>query len=170
MEKRLSPTVKKSKNRNNQRNEQAKPKAKTGHIDFPFLLLVLVILVIGLISLFSASHPYAYYYRADSYEFIYKQVIFAALGIPVMLVASRVDYRIYEKLAWLMTVGTIVLLCAVFFFDKIKGARRWVRLGNFSFQPSEIAKFTLVVVFAMLTKVNEHRIREIKTLLPFLLI
>ena len=68
--------------------------------DMPFFILLMLVLVVGLISLFSASYAYAYYwYEQDSYYFIKRQLFFAVLGVGIMLLVSVVDYHVLHRLA-----------------------------------------------------------------------
>lgn len=142
-----------------------------GHIDFPFFILLLLLLIIGLVSLFSASHPYAYYYReTDSFYFIYKQVIFAASGLMGLFIASNFDFRHFQRITWLMLGGTILLLVLVLALGKRGEANRWLNIGSFTLQPSEVAKFTIVAVFASMIYREEGKLRTLKGLVPYVAI
>ena len=82
--------------------------------DMPFLIIVMLILVVGLISLFSASHAYSYYWNdGDSFYFIKRQLIFAVLGVVAMLVASTVDYHIFHHLAIPLMLLSFIFLGVV---------------------------------------------------------
>jgi cell division protein FtsW len=77
-----------------------------------------------------------------------------------MFVASRVDYHIFadRRVVYLLAAGCLVLLAAVFVFPRINGARRWIRLGGFSFQPSELAKIVFPVFLAYFLTKNQERV------------
>ncbi|MGG6774732.1 UNVERIFIED_CONTAM: FtsW/RodA/SpoVE family cell cycle protein, partial [Salmonella enterica subsp. enterica serovar Weltevreden] len=79
-----------------------------------------------------------------------KQITFTVAGIAAMWVVSRFDYRIIERPAFVygLLLLTVVLLCLVYAFPEINGARRWIRAGGFSLQPSELAKISLPVFLA----------------------
>jgi len=142
---------------------------KAGSIDLTFLILVVLLLSIGLVMLFSASYPFAYYHRGgNSFAFISNQIVFAIAGVILMLMISTVNYKILNKIAWPLYLVTLPLLAAVFIFPPINGARRWIHLGFTNFQPSEIAKFTLVVIFSHLIVKNYDRMKTFRYgILPF---
>src|SRR4051812_3385969 len=84
---------------------------------------------------------------ASQFTYFYKQMGFTLLGLAMMYAVSRVDYHILQKpwIVYAIVAMTCVLLVAVFAFPAINGARRWIRFGGFSFQPSELAKVALPV-------------------------
>ena len=127
---------------------------REGEIDIVFLLLIMVLLVIGLLALFSASFAFAYFNFGSSYAFISRQLGFAAVGVVAMLLISTIDYRILRPFAWPLLLLTVVLLAWSLTFPH-DGARRWINLGFTTLQPSEIAKFAVVVMFAHLSLKNE---------------
>ncbi|MBR6729226.1 MAG: FtsW/RodA/SpoVE family cell cycle protein, partial [Clostridia bacterium] len=86
--------------------------SKTG-FDFSFLITVILLLAIGLLMVFSASYPSAYYYHNNGMYFINKQLLWAAIGVIAMIFTSNFDYRRYKKLAPLLLGISIVLLIAV---------------------------------------------------------
>ena len=95
-----------------------------GGLDFGFLVTVLVLLVLGLIMVFSASYPSAYYQYNNGFYFIQKQLQWAALGIAAMIFTINFDYRNYKKLAVPILIVSIVLLLAVLVIGTdIKGCR-----------------------------------------------
>lgn len=121
----------------------------TGAIDIPFFALVIALVTIGLVMLFSATYPYALQNRGDSYYFFKRQLIFAVIGIVAMIVMSKVNYRLIKVIVKPLTVITILLLILVLFWHTdYKDFKRWIPLGTFTFQPSDIAKFTICVVMA----------------------
>ena len=133
-----------------------------GEMDVIFMLLVMVLVVIGLLALFSASNSYAYFNEGDSYAFIKRQVVFAAVGLIIMLMFSTINYKLLYSLAVPIMAVTILLLIIVLFFPRYNGARRWIDLGFTTFQPSEIAKFAIVVLFGRLCVQNADRMKTFK--------
>ncbi len=121
-----------------------------GHFDTPFLILVLALLGIGLVTLFSSSYASSLYYLGNSYYYILRQLFFAVVGVAAMLAASLVNYRFLRNFSWLAYAGSLVLLAACYLFPAQHGAQRWIQLGPLSFQPSEIAKFAVILLFAHL--------------------
>lgn len=122
-------------------------------LDLPLLILVLVLLAIGLVMLFSASYAYSYYYYGNSFFFIERQAGFAVLGVIFMLFISTFNYHNFHKLALPLFAVTVIMLLMVLVFKGTSiapvkgGANRWLNLG-IEFQPSEIAKFALVIMLA----------------------
>ena len=128
--------------------------------DMPFFILLMLVLAVGLVSLFSASFAYAYYWNdGDSYYYIKRQLIFAALGIAAMFIASTVDYRFWRR--WnipKIALGVaLLLLVVVLFLPEIQNVHRWIRLGPVSIQPSEIAKFAIILFFAHWISENHNQ-------------
>ena len=129
-----------------------------GVIDLPYLVLTLILMSVGLVMLFSASFPSAYQESKNSASYFISQAIFAAIGIGVMFALSRVPYEWYEKLSTWIYLAAIALLLAVAGFGLVGGgAKRWLNLGLFSFQPSELAKVALIIFLAtMLTRYKDN--------------
>lgn len=153
------------------RKKRAKSKpAERGSMDLIFLILVLTLLGIGLIMLFSASYAYAYYYDGNSFHYITRQLAFAVVGVVALLLVSQIDYHILRRFALLLLGGTLFLLVLVLFYHTQATAKRWIPIvGSFTFQPSELAKFTIVVVFAHLISLNYDRMSDPRYgLWPFL--
>lgn len=121
-----------------------------GGFDIPFFAIVMALLTVGLIMLFSASYPYALQKYDNSYHFFIRQFIFAFLGILVMLFVSKVNYK-FLKLATvpllIVTIG-LLLLVLVFHTNVPGGFKRWIPLGPITFQPSDVAKFTITLTLA----------------------
>ena len=126
-------------------------------MDATFLIIVLVLVSFGLIMMFSASYANAFYLKGNSLFYISRQLPAAAFGIFVMLVASRVDYRIFKPLAFPLYLLSLALLVIVLFMKPLNHARRWIFIGPINFQPSEIAKFAVVIFFAALICKNYQK-------------
>jgi len=122
----------------------------SGRMDWTFFFIVIVVLCIGLIMMFSASYVSAYYYKGNSLYYIVRQLLFGAAGVAAMLLISKVNYRIFRVGAWPAYFVSIALLIVALFMPETKGVRRWIYVGPISFQPSEIAKFAVVLLFAHL--------------------
>ncbi len=142
-------------------------------MDWPLAIFVVTLVFFGLVMLFSASYATAYYrFKGDSFRFIRQQAVFAFAGLIVMYIASRVDYHIFHRLAWPLMALTIVLLIIVLFMPELNHAKRWIILpvgGNL--QPSEVAKFAVIVLFAHIISVNHKKMKTFSYgVLPFLVI
>ena len=147
-----------------------KTKVIYGPMDTTFLVIVLVLVSLGLIMMFSASYANAFYLKNNSLFYISRQLPFALMGIAVMIVASYVDYRIFKPLSVPMYLVTIALLIIVLFMPPLNNARRWIFIGPLNFQPSEIAKFVVVILFASLTCANFQRMKTFRYgIMPFVL-
>ena len=141
-------------------------------MDLPFLILVLTLVGFGLVMLYSASSAVALYRRGDAWAYVRPQLLYAAMGIGAMWAASRVDYHIYHKLAWPLLALSLVLLVVVLFMPEYHGCKRWLVLpGLGTLQPSEIAKFAVVLVFAHIISLNHSRMESFAVgVVPFALV
>jgi len=138
---------------------------QSGRIDVTFLSFVLVILTIGLVMLFSSSYAYSYEYYGNSYRFIIRQAAFAVVGVGVMLLMSKIDYHFWEKISipvYLGTVGVLGVLLVLTPMVSGMDVKRWIVIGPINFQPSEIAKFAIVILFAKLISSNQKRMKDFK--------
>ncbi len=146
-------------------------KRPRGKIDLTFLILVFVILTIGLIMLFSASHVEALYREGDSFYYIKKQLVFAVVGIIAMLgIAFIPNYHVLHKFAFPLLIVTEILLVVVYFCPPVNGVTRWIPLPVVgSIQPSEIAKFAVIAIFAHIISLNHKKMDTFKGgVVPFL--
>ena len=141
-------------------------------LDLVFLVILLLLLSFGLLMLFSAGYAVALYRRGDAYTYIRPQLLFAALGVTAMYAASLVDYHVWHKLAWPILGVSLVLLTIVLFMPEYNGCKRWIVIpGLGTLQPSEIAKFAVVLVFSHIISLNHDRMATFRTgVLPFALI
>lgn len=122
----------------------------TGSIDIPFLGLTIALLTIGLIMLFSASYPYAYYYKDSSYYYFIRQILFAVAGLVAMLLMSKINYKILKAIYKPVFIVTIALLVIVLFHHtNVQNFKRWIPLGPVTIQPSDLAKFTIILTLAV---------------------
>ncbi len=117
-------------------------------LDMTFLFLVVLLLIIGLIMMFSASYPSAFAYTGNSYNYLIRQSIFAAVGLGVMMLLSYFDYHHFHKLAYPILVLAVMALVAVLVLPSPMGVKRWIGAGLFTIQASEIAKFAVILFLA----------------------
>lgn len=144
------------------------PRYENTSVDLTFLVMVILLLVFGLVMMFSASYAQGYYREGNSYHYIVRQLAWAALGLLAMFLFSRMDYHVWRKLALASFPVVAGLLIACFFMPPVNEARRWIFIGDFQFQPSELAKFSLVLLFAHFLTANEKRMGRFKYgVLPF---
>ncbi len=124
-------------------------------VDIPFLLLTLLLLTVGLVMLYSASSAQSMYDTGYSIstKYLQKQAVCAAIGLVCMWVFSRIPATFWLKFAWpLYSISIALLLLVLIAGESVNGAKRWINIAGLQFQPSEIAKFTMIVLFAKLTK------------------
>ena len=124
-------------------------------VDIPFLILTLLLLIVGLVMLYSASSAQSMYDTgyAISTKYLQKQAVCAGIGLVCMWIFSRIPASFWLKFAWpLYGISIVLLLLVLVAGESVNGARRWINIAGLQFQPSEIAKFTLIVLFAKLTK------------------
>lgn len=112
------------------------------------LILTLSILVLGLGMVFSASHELARARFGNEFFFLQRQLVRAAIGIGLLLLASQIDYRFWRRLARPALVATTGFLALVFLFNAIRGARGWVPVLGHTLQPVEFARLALVAFLA----------------------
>ena len=140
--------------------------------DIWFLIILMLLVCYGLVMLFSAGYAVALYRRGDAYTYIRPQLLFAAFGAAAMYAASLVDYHIWHKLAWPIMGVSLALLAIVLFMPEYNGCKRWLVLpGLGTLQPSEIAKFAVVLVFAHIIALNHDRMDSFAVgVVPFALV
>ena len=148
----------------------AKPKRKkseyvSGKLDITFLSFVLILFTIGLVMLFSASYAYSYEYYGNSYKFITRQALFGAVGIVIMLGVSKIDYHFWRKFAWIAYAVTIIMLGVLLVLPPmVEGmdVKRWIVIGPVNFQPSEVAKFAVILLFSSLIAANQKQMKSFR--------
>jgi cell division protein FtsW len=129
------------------------PRLLPARLDTPltsyYLLLgaTLALVAIGLVMVLSSSSVESLANQKSAYTVFSRQVIFAALGLPLLLLASRLTPRTWRVLAWPMLIAAIALQTLVFtpLGAEVKGNLNWIKIGPFTLQPSEAGKLALVV-------------------------
>ncbi|HOR12472.1 MAG TPA: FtsW/RodA/SpoVE family cell cycle protein, partial [Clostridia bacterium] len=152
--------------------ERSKTKKKHSNMDFSILITVLALCAIGLVMVFSDSYYYAQEKWGDALLYVRKQSIYLALSIPVMLLLTRVDYKVLEKLKTPGLLLSVALLIAVLFFGKeANGAKRWLVIAGQSIQPSEVAKFGMILYMCSFMSSKQHLMKDfVKGLVPMLMV
>lgn len=119
-------------------------------VDKPLFATTVAMISMGLLMVYSSSYHESQQDWGDGTHFLFRQGIAAAIGLAVMLVALRIDYRVYQRRPMVvLAVGTtLVLLIAVLLVGSGAETRRWFALGPLHVQPSEIAKLSIVVFLA----------------------
>ena len=151
------------KGRSRSRSTSRRKKIKMKNIDYSLLCAILVLLVIGIIMVYSSSSYYALYqkdvYNSDFYFF--KEITWSVVGIIGMLDTMSIDYHIYKRWTpWIVLITLGLLVVVLFAGADINGAVRWIRLGPLSFQPSELAKYVVVLYLALLIDQRKGKIKK----------
>ena len=135
---------------------------KGAKMDMPLFWITFVLLVFGLIMLYSASYVYGIYrFNGDSLHYIKDQGLFAGIGMVAMLVASKVDYHVYRRYIPLLMAIVYFLLVIVLFMPAYNGCHRWIVIPNIgTFQPSEVAKFAVILMFANMIEKNYNNMQD----------
>lgn len=125
------------------------------YYDYSLLFLIIFLVGFGLIMIYSTSSYNAMKYYNDPMLYFRKQGIYALIGIPLMIVVSKIDYRLYiKRIAFVKPVWLLYLFCiglqviVLFVGDAKNGSQRWIQLGGFSFQPSELSKICVLLFVA----------------------
>ncbi len=135
------------------------------------ICIVLFLVTFGCIMVYSASFYSASHHYGNEYFFLFKQILGVVMGIVGMAFFTFFDYHKLAKLKWWIVGGTCILLALVFVPGlgmESYGAKRWVSILGFSIQPSEIAKFALVIFASAYMSENAHKVKTLKGLLPVL--
>ena len=142
-----------------------RPIEKYHRIDVGFLIAVFLMWGIGLFTMFVCSQDYAArFFKGDSYHFIKNQLICSAVGFVLFFSFLFIDMEVIKKLVFWILIATIIL-CALTYVPAFSvsknGARRWLKMpGKFTFQPSELVKFTVILYLALYFEKQEEKENE----------
>ena len=138
-------------------------------IDWFMFAIAAGLALFGAAMVYSASAMIALRESQSQFTYFYKQLAFTLAGLAAMFVVSKIDYRRYQA-SWFVygfLALTVLMLIAVFAFPSINGARRWIRFGGLSFQPSEMAKLALPIFLAFFLTKNEKMVGDLRsTVIP----
>ena len=149
--------------------EVGRKKKLNSYYDFSLLFLILFIVGFGLVMIYSASFYNSERIYGRGTAFLEKQAISVALGVVVMLIVSKIDYHILLKplpIIKLNPTVSLYLLClllqtlVLFIGADINGAKRWIYIGGFSFQPSELAKIAVILFTAYIVNLSPRSINK----------
>ena len=142
-------------------------------IDRVLFTATLLLICVSVVMVYSASAVVALERFQQPYLFLTKQALWSLLGLAVLVVAMRVDYRTYrnEAFIWCLLALVVLMLVGVLFSAPINGTRRWFAVGGLGIQPSELAKVACVFFTALMLERRMHRIDDLSySLLPIGLI
>ena len=128
-------------------------KRELKNVEWGLLISAIILSVIGIIALFSAT-------QETEYEEFQKQIIWVIVSIVAMIIVMMIDYEMLVKISPIFYGIFIVLLIAVLFTEPINGASSWFNLGGFSFQPGEFAKIFVILFLAFVISKIQHRYKE----------
>jgi len=158
-------------------DELVEKKQRGPGVDKPMLVITLVLLMIGVIMVLSASSARGHYLHGDPLRLFSRQLVFAITGVALMFAVSRIKIKTISQWSIQLLIVSIALLVVVLFVGiRANGATRWLGIGGetstLTFQPSEIAKLAIVLAFAQLIcKLGKRRMSTFKFgVLPFALI
>lgn len=117
-------------------------------LDVPFCMLIVLLLAIGITMMFSASYPVAFYEIGDSYYYLKRQLLFAVVGLAIMLAVSYFDYHHFHRFSALILGVSYFALVVVLLIPSETGVKRWIGIGDYGIQASEITKFAIILFLA----------------------
>jgi len=132
--------------------------------DLVLLFLTLALIGIGLVMLYSSSSIMAQERFGDSMYFVKRQIVFALLGLGVLIVSKNLPYVLYRRLVYVILGVTLLSLIIVLLPQvghRVGGARRWLRFGPISIQPAEFAKLALIIYISYSVAKKKERLREL---------
>lgn len=142
--------------------------------DLVLFITVIVLILFGLVMIYSASSIWAEYKFHDAFKYVKQQSLFIAVGIVLMIIVSKIDYKYYHKKTGLILASCLLLLILVLIpgIGSVRnGSRSWFGIGSFGIQPSEFAKLGLIIFTSKYLADNEKVIGNFKKgVLPILLV
>ena len=134
-------------------------------VDWVLVIVIIILVLFGFLMVYSSSYPDGYYkFNGQPFYFLKKQIIAAVIGLAAMVLFSNINYKIYVRLNKLIFFGCIgFALLTVVMGVASNGAQRWIRIGGFNFQPSEIIKIGGVLFMADFFDRNRQRIGKFRS-------
>lgn len=151
---------------------------KLGNFDLPFFFILITLLVFGVIMMFSASYAWAISEGRSGTHYAVLQICFAVGGLFLMFLLSKIDYHLFQNsfIAWSLFIVSILMLIVILIKPlhigvTLNESTRWIKFGGLQFQPSEVTKFSLIILFAVMITHNYKKMNTWKTgLMPFVVI
>ncbi len=149
-----------------------------GNFDLPFFFILITLLVFGIIMMFSASYAWAISEGKSGSYYAVLQICFALVGLFFMFLLSKIDYHIFQNsfIAWTLFIVCLLMLIVILIEPiglgvTLNESTRWIKFGPLQFQPSEVTKFSLIILFAVMITRNYKKMNTWKTgILPFIVI
>ena len=151
--------------------KEKKKKQSTGraYFDYTLLFLVLFMVAFGIVMLYSTSYHYAEVHFHDGTYYLKLQLRNVAIGLVAMIITTFIPYTFYKKLAPWIYMGSLGLCTAVIFIGQtINNSKRWLKVGPFSFQPSETAKIAVIIFLAFVISKASKQVGRLSTVLKLI--
>lgn len=141
---------------------------KTGVSDFPLIVMVMILVIFGIVMVFSASYYYSINRTGSAYSYLIRQSLLAAVGVVAMIVMSRLDYHLLRRFYVPLAFIAMLLLLLIFtpLGVTVNGATRWLDFKYFTLMPGELAKPAVIVLCASYFSRDMRRARNLRGLLP----
>lgn len=165
-------SFRKSASKSNTKSKAAQNAVPLGKMDFTIFIIVFALCIIGLVMVFSASYYSAEAKSQDGLYYVRKQLIYMVVSIPLMLVLSRIDYSVLDRVKYPALIISIILLVLVLLIGKeANGGKRWLIIAGLSIQPSEVAKFGMMLYMCSFMTHKQHLMPDlVKGVIPMLII
>lgn len=153
-------------------NNIMKPLKNTyiGGADHIITLCVILLVMFGVIMVFSSSYYTSSRGNGDMFEYLKKELVFASIGFVAMAIGSRIPHRNWARFTKILYIVSCLLLVLVILIGKeVNGAKRWIEIGGFSFQPSEIAKVSTILSLSTLLANNKNLLETPRGLLIYVI-
>ena len=140
-------------------------------IDWTLLISVVIISIFGILMIYSASYIWAEYKYGDALKYVKNQGLFFIIGLILMIIISKIDYKVYLKKSNLILISCLALLVLVLIpgIGTVRnGSRSWFGIGSFGIQPSEFTKLGLIIFVSKYLACNERSTKNFKGILPIL--
>lgn len=148
-------------------------KKKVLFFDYSLLFVVLVLIIFGLVMIYSTSSYEANLEYKDAAYYLKKQLFATVFGIVVMVLLARIDYRFWEKFAiWGIIISAILIVLVKSPLGRtVNGASRWIYIGSLSIQPAEVAKIAVILFMAsILSRIGKKGIQKFKGIVTVLIL
>lgn len=144
---------------------------RIGPMDFPLMITTLLLVLIGVVAVFSASFYSSISESGSPYGFAIKQVVFAIIGLICMILSTKMNYHVWRTFSIPILGISFFLLFIVIAGagSTVNGATRWIRIFGFSLMPGEISKFSMIIATAAYVSAKPSRVNTVKGLLPIII-
>lgn len=144
---------------------------RIGPMDFPLMITTLLLVLIGVVAVFSASFYSSISESGSPYGFAIKQVVFAIIGLICMILSTKMNYHVWRTFSMPILGISFFLLFIVIAGagSTVNGATRWIRIFGFSLMPGEISKFSMIIATAAYISAKPSRVNTVKGLSPIII-